>query len=88
MNTCEMVLLADTNGKTYKSDEMYYHKDKGFHDDHGETWDYDAFRDFHENGRYGLDAFVHTCEWEEVKKRKMTIEDIEEKLGYEIEIID
>jgi hypothetical protein len=88
MNTCEMVLLADKNGKTYKSDELYYHKNKGFHDSDGFEWDYDAFKNFQENGRCGLNAFVHTADWEEIKKQRMTLKEIEDKLGYEVEIID
>ena len=88
MNTCEMVLLADKNGKAYMADEMYYHKDKGFHDDNGDEWDADSFQDYVEDGKCGLNAFIHITNWEEVKKRKMTLEEIEDKLGYEVEIID
>lgn len=88
MNTCEMVLLADKNGKTYVADDMYYHKDRGFHEDDGGIWDADAFQGYQEGDRYGLHAFVHIDNWEQVKKRKMTIGEIEDKLGYEIEIVN
>ncbi len=88
MNTCEMVLLADKNGKTYIANDMYYQRDKGFHEDNGNTWDADAFTNYQENGKYELNAFVHIDNWEQVKKRSMTLEEIEEKLGYEVEIVD
>lgn len=82
-----MVLLADKNAKAYVADDMYYQRDRGFHEDNGVIWGADSFQDYQKDDKYGLNAFVHINNWEQVKERKMTIEEIEEKLGYEVEIV-
>jgi hypothetical protein len=82
MKTYEMVALADKDGKTYQSGEMYYQKDKGFHDEFGREWEASAY-----NCENGLSRFIHEDEWELVAKRKMTIQEIEDILGYNIEIV-
>lgn len=87
MNTCEMVLLADKNGKAYVASDMYYQKDRGFHDNDNNEWDADSFMNYQEDDKNGLNAFIHIDNWDQVKKRKMKIEEIEEKLGYEVEIV-
>lgn len=82
MTTYEMVALADKNRKTYVNGKLRYNKEKGFHDERGNTstleYEYEVDQ---------LNAFIHDFDWEELKPKKMTIEEIEKTLGYSIEII-
>lgn len=78
MNTCEMVLKADQDGKTYISGDMRYSKDHGFHDKKMNTWEIDAFD--------SLEEFIR-LDWKECQSKKMTQKEIEEALGYNIEIV-
>jgi len=67
MNTCEMVLLADKNGRTYKSEDLCYNKCKGFTDDLGDVWGACAYVDS-DNEKYdGLNEFVHEEDWKELE---------------------
>jgi hypothetical protein len=38
MNTQEMIILANKNGKTYKSHDVFYNKNTGFTDSFGLNW--------------------------------------------------
>lgn len=64
MNTCEMVALADENGKIYQTGNMYYQKNKGFHDYDNSEWEATAF-DF----KNGLSYFIHLNDWSEIPPR-------------------
>lgn len=82
MNTCEMVVLADNNGKTYINNGVKYNKIKGFHTKKGTVSNIEYEDDFD-----FLNTFCHDPFWEEVKPKEMTVEDIEKILGYSIKII-
>lgn len=78
--TYEMVGLADQNGRTYKSAYGEYSKEKGF------DLNYKALSIGEEEL---LDAMFHENLWKlKVEPKKMTKKEIEEALGYEVEIIE
>ena len=78
MNICEMVALADKDGKTYESKFGWYSKNQGFGLNLG----------FREWNRELINEITHDNSWQLKKeKKKMTKEEIEKELGYEIEII-
>lgn len=83
MKTHEMVALAEKDGKTYKSRDMFYNKEQGFHNKDNDEWPVSAW-----NIKNGLKRFVLNDGWEVVEPKKMTIEDIKKELGYDFEIID
>lgn len=58
MKTYEMVAQADQDGLTYRTDDMYYNKDKGFHDYQGDEWDVLAW-----DMTDGLNRFIHADGW-------------------------
>lgn len=77
MFTHEMIAEADKNGKTYQSEYGTYSKSNGF--------------DFGPRG-YALsdtelNEMLHQDCWEVIPAKKMTKEEIEKALGYEIEIV-
>lgn len=80
MTTCEIVILADTDGKTYVSGGMRYNKVLGLHDNLGRKWPADAFGSCNE--------LIHLKGWHRIHKKKITKEEIEKKLGFEIEIVE
>lgn len=63
MKTYEMIVLADVDGKVYKTQDMHYQKDEGFYgvwkDGHRE-WKSSAF-----NSTNGLNTFIHFDGWKE-----------------------
>lgn len=72
MYTYEMVALAEQNGKTYKCENTFYRKSRGFYldfflgDDPILTSDsYEGYVD--KLGRRELHAFIMEDGWEEVK---------------------
>jgi hypothetical protein len=77
MNTAEMVIKADRDGKRYKTEDMYYQRGFGFIDKYGNKWEVNSYGN--------LNDFAHETGWEEIKT--MTKRQIEDLLGYEIEII-
>ncbi len=79
MKTLEMMNEAEKTRKTYITGSMRYSVNKGFHDSCGRPWDASAFR--YLNEVLNLDA------WKLLEPKKMTLKEIEEKLGYEIEIV-
>jgi len=83
MKTFEMVILADQNNKLYICDDMYYKNGIGFHDSRGHDWEAIAF-----DNVGGLNEFIHMEGWDEVEPRKMTLDEISEKLGYKVEIVE
>lgn len=74
MFTHEMIAEADTNGKTYQSKYGTYSKKDGF-------CLISFIKDY-------LNNMLHEDCWELKPAKKMTKEEIEEALGYEIEIIE
>lgn len=79
MTTLEMLNEAKKTGKTYIVDSMRYSVNKGFHDSYGRPWDASAFK--------YLNEVIHLDGWKLLEPKKMTLKEIEEKLGYEIEIV-
>lgn len=83
MTTLEMINEAQKTNKTYISGNnitsMRYSVSKGFHDEEGEEWKGCAF----EYVNYIFD--INT--WQLLKSKKMTLEQIEKELGYNIEIV-
>ena len=76
MNTAEMYLAAQKNGKTYRCNDVLYSVSTGMVDRHdGSAWPMDAFEDFDELMRY---------QWHD--DVTMTRKEAEEKLG--VRIID
>lgn len=75
MNTAQMWLAAKLDGKTYKSKDMLYSLQKGFHDKKGFCWAPDAFKSIEE---------IMNCQWVECKQ--MTRAEAEKQLG--VDIID
>lgn len=85
MYTFEMMRRAEVTGKTYIVNDLRYSRDKGFHNKIGDEWEGGAFR-------YLNDLFA-IKDWKELEpkkitpKKKMTLKEVEAKLGYPIEII-
>lgn len=79
MTTLEMLNEAKKTGKTYIVDSMRYSFNKGFHDSCGRPWDACAFK--------YLNEVIYLDGWKLLESKKMTLKEIEEKLGYEIEIV-
>ena len=77
MKTYEMYAKAIEDGKTYRASDMFYSRYKGFHDDEGRTWTWEAYS----HHRDGYEAFLSEDGWEEVaEERVFTLEEIEKYL--------
>jgi uncharacterized protein CbrC (UPF0167 family) len=73
MKTYEMYAKAIEDGKTYRASDMFYNREKGFHDDDGYIWSWEAYS----HHRDGYDAFLSEDGWEEVaEERLFTLEEI------------
>lgn len=83
MTTLEMMNEAQKTNKTYISGSnitcMRYSTTKGFHDEDGKEWDGEAFE--YVNDIFGIDM------WRLLEPKKMTLEQIEKELGYNIELV-
>lgn len=86
MTTLEMLNKAETDGKTYYDYDMRYNKKYGFHDCEGEPWGTKPFDTVNE--------IFEGDTWEELDPeddvdyvKPMTIEEIEDELGYKIKIV-
>lgn len=79
MTTLEMMNKAKENGKTYITEDMRFSIEKGFHEDSGSPWSAGAFRT--------LNQVIEIDDWKLLEPKKMTLKEIEEKLGYEIELV-
>ena len=75
MNTLDMMNLACKNGKTYRSNDLLFNTEKGFHDTDNNPWCSDSFDTL--NDLFSLN------EWETVENI-MTKEEAEEKYGIKI----
>lgn len=64
MTTYEMVALADKNNKTYKRNDVYYTKSKGFYGEGNYKFEVPVFS--LKSGE-GLSSFIRSDGWEEVK---------------------
>lgn len=78
MFTHEMIVEADKNGKTYQSKYGTYSKKDGFC--LIGSWVGSLIKDY-------LNDMLHQDCWEVIPAKKMTKEEIEKALGYEIEIV-
>lgn len=83
MTTLEMMNEAQKTNKTYISGSnltsMRYSVSKGFHDEEGKEWEGDAFE--YVNYIFDIDT------WKVLEPKKMTLEQIERSLGYNIELV-
>ena len=86
MTILEMLNKAETDKKTYYDYDMRYNKKYGFHDCEGEPWNIQYF--------INVNEIFDGDTWEELDpeddvdyERPMTIEQIEEELGYKIKIV-
>ena len=78
MKTYEMYAKAIEDGKTYRASDMFYNRNKGFHDDEGRTWTWDAYS----HHRDGYEAFLSEDGWEEVvEERAFTLEEIVDNIS-------
>jgi hypothetical protein len=84
MNTAEMWLKAQNDGKIYEciDGDIAYSKDMGLvdKDDFNKPWGLEAWGHC---GAKGLDELMTNCKWE-VMKNTMTIEEAESKFGIKI----
>lgn len=86
MTTLEMLNRAELDGKTYYDYDMRYNKKYGFHDCEGEFWSTKGFSIVNE--------IFEGDTWEELDpeddvdyEKPMSIEEIQEELGYKIKIV-
>lgn len=79
MTTLEMLNESKKTGRTYIIHSMRYSANKGFHDSCGKPWNASAF-DY-------INEIMSLDEWKLLEPKKMTLKEIEEKLGYEIELV-
>ena len=77
LKTYEMVELADNNGKTYTSRDLYYQRDKGFTDNEGVIWGAGAYCDCDD----GLNTFIHEDGWVEITQ-EYTLEELYAVVGH------
>ena len=79
MTTLEMMNEAINTNDTYIAGNMMYSKKLGFHDEHKEPWDADAF--------VYLNDVLNIDDWKLLSVKEMTMEEVEEELGYKIKLI-
>lgn len=79
MTTLEMMNEAEKTNDTYIASDMRYSKKSGFHDDCDKPWDADAF--------IHLNEVVDIDDWKLSTVKEMTMEEVEEELGYKIKLI-
>lgn len=82
MNTFEMMTEAIQTGRTYIKDDMRYSDEKGFHNSAGDPWPAGRFNSVNE--------IMSLSGWRPLqfsKTKRMTLKEIEEKLGHGVELI-
>ena len=79
MKTLEMMNEAAKTGRSYISDDMRYSSNSGFVNKLGYKWPSNSFKYIND---------IMNLSWEIIGPKKMTLKEIEEKLGYEIEIVN
>lgn len=82
LTTLDMMNEALKTGRTYISSSMRYSVEEGFHDDRNKAWSSKAFDTINE---------IMNLYWKPLEVsadvKKMTLKQIEEKLGYRIELV-
>ena len=81
MKTLSMMNEAERTGKTYIAGDMRYSAEKGFFDSNGKPWAATAFTN--------VNDIMNVDGWKllETNIKKMTLKEIEDKLGYKIELV-
>ena len=82
MNTFEMMTEAMQTGMTYIKDDMRYSDEKGFYNNNGDPWPAGRFSSINE--------IMSLNNWRPLqfsKTKRMTLKEIEEKLGHGVELI-
>lgn len=76
-----MMNEAEKTGKTYIARDMRYSVEKGFFDSNGKPWAANAFKD--------INDIMNVGGWKllETDIKKMTLKEIEDKLGYRVELV-
>ena len=81
MRTLNMMNEAERTGKTYIAKDMRYSVEKGFFDSNGKPWAASAFKDINDIMNVGGWKLLETV------IKKMTLKEIEDKLGYRVELV-
>ncbi len=81
MKTLNMMNEAEKTGKTYIAKDMRYSVEKGFFDSNGKPWAANAFKD--------INDIMNVSGWKLLGTdiKKMTLKEIEDKLGYRVELV-
>jgi hypothetical protein len=80
MNTLEMLKEAEKTGKTYIVNDMRYSNERGFHDKDNKSWPAECF--------HSINDIIYLKGWKLLDvTKKMTLKEIEDKLGHRIELI-
>lgn len=81
MKTLSMMNEAGRTGKTYITGSMRYSVENGFHEDNGKPWAANAFEN--------INQIMALDKWKVLENvtKKMTLKEIEDKLGHKIELV-
>ena len=80
MTTFEMMKDAEKTGRTYISEDLRFSMKNGFHNNYGTPWGANAFSE--------LNDVLKLDDWELLDEvKRMTLKEIEKKLGYKIELV-
>ena len=80
MTTFEMMKDAEKTGRTYITEDLRFSMKNGFHNNYGKPWSANAFSE--------LNDVLKLDDWELLDEvKRMTLKEIEEKLGYKIELV-
>ena len=80
MTTFEMMKEAEKTGQTYVTEDLRFSMKNGFHDNCGKPWNANAFSE--------LNDVLKLDDWELLDEvKRMTLKEIEKKLGYKIELV-
>ena len=76
LNTAEMWIKAQEDGKTYKAQDIRYNKTLGFHDNKGKKWNADAFEH--------VDDILNITDWKPKPDNEMTKSEAEARFNIKI----
>lgn len=80
MTTFEMMKEAEKTGRTYVIEDLRFSMKNGFHDNCGKPWNANAFSE--------LNDVLKFNDWKLLNEvKRMTLKEIEKKLGYKIELV-
>ena len=80
MKTFEMMKEAEKTGQTYVTEDLRFSIKNGFHNNYGRPWSANAFSE--------LNDVLKLDDWELLDEvKRMTLKEIERKLGYKIELV-